>query len=647
LWLFVFAVSLIAPRPSFSSQDVPQPSAFDGYALDIVNGVPTADYPTVGALGVLDDHGNLQRLCSGTLIGCRTFLTAAHCVCPSSATDAASCLAAGLNSNMAIFLQHAGIFQVASAVIHPTYKRSTTGDIAVVNLTSRETGVAPTRINSVGSPPAGTRASIVGFGITDNLLKSGSGVKRVGDVTTAPCPTGSQSPTLVCWNFTEPLGPPGTNSGTCHGDSGGPLFVDLGAGATVAGIDSSLVSDADSCLPPAVTFETDVFAYGPWIRAQAGADLDATFCGDIPQVGSTGTEVLYAGDILNASSSAHLYSFAVASGTTELRVAMNGETSSLNNFGLFIKAGSPPTPTDYDCFAGASGGARTSFDFCEVDQPASGTWYVVAALGGGLGGQYQLTATTFAGVPTTTPGRTFTRTATATGTVKATSTQTATKTGTATRTPPPSQTRTLTATATPTTTSTRTTTATFTFTRTATATPTVKATLVPTQTPTLTGTTTRSPSPSQTHTLTVTATPTTTTTRTATVTLTFTRTATSTLTPTRTIAICAAGCVAGNGTTENALRQGAELLFDSPPVVQCPHFDGNGDGAITVADLVAMIDTCFGAAPTGSPADPPHQAQPKSVPLPDTSGRSNANIRGDGSFNANPDRGSNSAANGN
>ena len=52
--------------------------------LPIVNGVPTGDFPNVGQL-VQAGTG-----CTATLIGCRTALTAAHCVC--GLLPAARCL---------------------------------------------------------------------------------------------------------------------------------------------------------------------------------------------------------------------------------------------------------------------------------------------------------------------------------------------------------------------------------------------------------------------------------------------------------------------------------------------------------------------------------------------------------------------------
>ena len=46
----------------------------------IVNWVVTVLYPTVGALLTGPDADNAFSHCTGTLIGCKTFLTADHCV---------------------------------------------------------------------------------------------------------------------------------------------------------------------------------------------------------------------------------------------------------------------------------------------------------------------------------------------------------------------------------------------------------------------------------------------------------------------------------------------------------------------------------------------------------------------------------------
>ena len=71
----------------------------------------TREFATTGVL-VVDDLVS----CSGTLIGCDRFLTAAHCVCqgfPGCGLDDVD--------DQVVFLQHAGFVPVRRAHVHPDY----------------------------------------------------------------------------------------------------------------------------------------------------------------------------------------------------------------------------------------------------------------------------------------------------------------------------------------------------------------------------------------------------------------------------------------------------------------------------------------------------------------------------------------------
>src|SRR5262245_39748855 len=100
----------------------------------IVNGLYTSQYPSTGALLDSSDFSNASLLCSGTLIGCETFLPAGHCVDGNLNPAAYS-----------VFLQHAGFFHVTSVVRHPSYSFPV-GDVAVLKLATPVTGIAPTAI---------------------------------------------------------------------------------------------------------------------------------------------------------------------------------------------------------------------------------------------------------------------------------------------------------------------------------------------------------------------------------------------------------------------------------------------------------------------------------------------------------------------
>jgi hypothetical protein len=348
----------------------------------IVNGIETRGYPTAGALmhGSRPDTASL--LCSGTLIGCQTFLTAAHCV-----EDDAD------PAHYFVFLQHGGIFAVSSLTIHLDYSFPV-ADVAVLKLSVAETGISPTPINTNAVPPPGTSGIIVGFGRAGGT-DFDYGLKRYGVVSTAPCIDGISDATSVCWNFDSSLGPPGTDSNTCNGDSGGPLLIDFGSGDTVAGITSGGVSD--NCLADDASYDANVFYYRTWIEAKGGTDLTNTTCGSIPQVGDPETKVLALSGQLDSGNPEETHTATIADGTVLLRIAMNGADDRLTDFDLYVKAGGPPTLADFDCKAD---GAH-QFGFCEFAGPSPGTWYVLVDRYSGSG-RYQLTVTTF-GIDCTNP----------------------------------------------------------------------------------------------------------------------------------------------------------------------------------------------------------------------------------------------------
>lgn len=341
----------------------------------IVNGVATVQYPTVGALLNGNDIGTAGMICSGTLIGCQTFLTAGHCV----ADD-------GNPLRYFVYLQNAGLYSVTSVALHPDFDFPV-GDVAVLKLGAPVTGISPTPIDTAGAFGFGTPVTIAGFGNTGGV-NNDYGLKRAGAAVTASCTTGISNTTSVCWNFDAPLGPPGTDSSTCNGDSGGPLFVDLGSGPMVAGVTSG--GNNFDCLPNDVSFDARVSTYKSFIQSVGGADLSSTACGDLPQVGSPDVTVTgFAGQLTASSPQGH-HAFTVSPGLVTLRVAMNGIDDGVSDFDLYVKFGSPPTSTDFDCRRNGS----SQYAACEFPSPAAGTWHVLVSRWAGSG-DYQATATTF------------------------------------------------------------------------------------------------------------------------------------------------------------------------------------------------------------------------------------------------------------
>lgn len=375
--------ALATPRGGGAATLVPSRG---GGTPRIVNGTLTSQYPSVGALLSPANPNTAGLVCSGTLIGCHTFLTAAHCVCDLTGADCQSGPSAPHPGDYVVFLQHAGFFAVSSIHVHPDFAFPV-ADVAILTLATPVTGIAPTPIDVTGAPVAGGAATIVGFG--RNAGSQDYGLKRTGAITIAPCVAGVSNTTSVCWDFAEPVGPPGTSSDTCNGDSGGPLLADFQCGDTVAGITSGGTSGG--CTPTDHSYDASVFEYRDYIASQAGGDLGLASCGAMPQAGEPSAPITAASGTLSAGAPQATHTLTVPTGTSVLRVALNASEDLGADFDLYLKAGSPPTSVDFDCKADGP----NQYGFCEIAAPASGTWYALVQrqLGSGI---YQLTATTFA-----------------------------------------------------------------------------------------------------------------------------------------------------------------------------------------------------------------------------------------------------------
>ena len=339
----------------------------------IVNGVFTFAHATTGALLTPDDPDAAQVACSGTLIGCRTFLTAGHCVEGALAP-----------SNWVVFFQHAGFVPVAAVDLHPDYLFPP-ADVAVITLAVPVTGLRPTPLDVTGGHAPGTSGTIAGFGRSGGG-SADYGLKRAGAVSLATCGGGISDTTSICWGFQNPIGAPGDDSNTCNGDSGGPLFVDAGSAFVVAGVTSG--GSSNDCLAPDASFDARVSFYAPWIQGVGGEDLDNTSCGPPPYVGDADVTVAgFVGAVSGAAPEGR-HAVVVPAGADALRVTMNAVDDG-SDFDLYVKFGAPPTTSDFDCRQNGTG----QFGHCEFPSPPAGTWHVLVTRYAGSGA-YQVTATT-------------------------------------------------------------------------------------------------------------------------------------------------------------------------------------------------------------------------------------------------------------
>jgi hypothetical protein len=350
----------------------------------IINGLPTQSFATTGALlysgGSTITTGNASLICSGTLIGCRTFLVAAHCVVDDSVA-----------SHYWVYLQHGGIQAVSSVTYNPSYDGNLSGrDVAVVKLTNQVTGIDPTTINTthnLATIGTGLDGTIAGFGNTGG---GHYGMKYYGDVSTADCNTsatsGEGNDKLVCWDYDSSVGPAGTDSNTCDGDSGGPLFMTFSGSTELVGVTSAGISA--TCMPVDHSWDASVYYNRTWIGGQIGADSTAP-CGGLPAVGDPGVAVSSFSGTLSAANPDDGYTFSVGGTPGVVRVTMNADDGRVNP-DLFVRFGTGASASLFDCKADGA----TVFGACEFASPQSGTWSIFVKRVSGSG-PYQVTATTF------------------------------------------------------------------------------------------------------------------------------------------------------------------------------------------------------------------------------------------------------------
>jgi len=206
---------------------------------------------------IVSTRGNL---CTGTAIARDLVLTAGHCVAPAA--------------TYRVFLP--GIappgLPLRSVMVHPRYNPKdyasgrVTADVALLKIDGAlPADVLPARLATPPSVVAGDRFVIAGYGGTAADSDNGAGTPRAA-VLVATGKPGSLQIRLV-----DPAtGGARMGLGACTGDSGGPAFVDNGAGTySVIGVVSWSTGPAMSAGCGGLTGVTPLTLHRAWIDETA------------------------------------------------------------------------------------------------------------------------------------------------------------------------------------------------------------------------------------------------------------------------------------------------------------------------------------------------------------------------------------------
>ncbi len=231
---FVLLLAVACGDMDMAGEDFAQ--EWEERRIFITNGKPYSGHPSVGYLSI-----GGAGLCTATLVGKQTVLTAAHCIHQGASH---------------IFYIQGSSYPAKAVVQHSGWNsQQLSNDIGLIRL-SGAPPVTPS-IVSQQSPYPGLKLTLIGFGKTSSYTND-AGTKRIAT---------NNVKQVTSTRFTF-AGTGGSIGNTCKGDSGGPAFATLGGKEVQVGVTSA---GATPCGTMGV--DTRVDAYYNWLKNQSGGDL--------------------------------------------------------------------------------------------------------------------------------------------------------------------------------------------------------------------------------------------------------------------------------------------------------------------------------------------------------------------------------------
>lgn len=259
------AASLYGCAPFGSAEQIATDNA---QSDDIIGGsnVSSNDAISKSTVALID----LQKgsLCTGSLLSNNIILTAAHCVSSNSRTMVAIFdvnAEAILNQAQSLeqLLAHPKVRAVEKAVVSSSWAAQNladkdTGDIAIMKISkAAPSGYrAASLLSDRMAIRNGSTVTLAGYGITDGQNQTGTAELRQVKVKVAD----------INFSKTEVKVDQTAGRGACHGDSGGPAFVNIKGQNLLWGVTSRGINDPSNDCSRYAAY-TNALAYTAMIKA--------------------------------------------------------------------------------------------------------------------------------------------------------------------------------------------------------------------------------------------------------------------------------------------------------------------------------------------------------------------------------------------
>jgi secreted trypsin-like serine protease len=354
-WAVAGAMSLfVGCGPEALEESTP---ALTEAGQEIVGGTATTISANPWQVSLQDSTG--FHFCGGSVLNANWILTAQHCVNNGSGTLSKP---ARVEAGTTTISGSGQVRSVAEVIAYPGYVDASKGkDVALLRLSTpldlsganvKAIPLVTAADASAGVTNTGVVVRVTGWG---TLSSSGSSPDTlqtvdVNIVSNSSAQTSYPQETITADQLAAAA--PGKDS--CQGDSGGPLTALKGTTRVLAGVVSWGYGCADSRYPG---MYSRVSSFESWITPKISATPPPT------------TTLLSKASLSGATGTWQHFAITVPAGASTLTVKQFNGTGDAD---LFVRAGSQPTATAYNCRPYLSGNTET----CTISAPAAGTWYV-------------------------------------------------------------------------------------------------------------------------------------------------------------------------------------------------------------------------------------------------------------------------------